>query len=61
MGAGMFPPMDRLAATGKSIQDLENNNVVLPAWKNRNSIFGALLNVVLGVTVRSLDCKINDR
>lgn len=45
----MFPPMDRLAATKKSIQDLETNSIIASAWKNRNSIFGALVSAALGI------------
>lgn len=47
----MFPPMDQLAATKKSLQDLEANNVIAPAWRNRNTIIKGLVDTVLGVTV----------
>ncbi|THH34000.1 hypothetical protein EUX98_g138 [Antrodiella citrinella] len=50
----MFPPMDRLAATGKTLEDLENNNQVAPYWRNRTSIFGTLTGWVLGITGSSL-------
>ncbi|KII93751.1 hypothetical protein PLICRDRAFT_101645 [Plicaturopsis crispa FD-325 SS-3] len=46
----MFPPMERLAASGKSIEDLETNYIPAPAWRNRNSIFGSLSNILLGFT-----------
>ena len=45
-----FPPMDRLK--NATLADLENNATIPPAWRNRNTIFGALLNVALGITVR---------
>lgn len=47
----MFPPMDRLAATGKTIQDLETNTTIAPAWRNRNSYLSSLVSVALGATV----------
>ncbi|TFY82650.1 hypothetical protein EWM64_g1361 [Hericium alpestre] len=46
----MFIPMDRLAASGKSIEDLETNSQVRPFWRNRNSIFSALVDIALGIT-----------
>lgn len=49
----MFPPMDRLEATGRTIEDLENNSVVASWWNNRNSILSSLVNGALGVTVRN--------
>lgn len=50
-GFGMFPPMDRLYASKRSLQDLETNTVVAPPWRNKNSIFGSLVNMSLGITV----------
>ncbi|KAF8168145.1 hypothetical protein B0H34DRAFT_48390 [Crassisporium funariophilum] len=46
---GMFPPMDQLAKTGLSLDDLETNSKVAPAWRNRKSILGATMNVLLGL------------
>ncbi|CAL1695681.1 unnamed protein product [Somion occarium] len=46
----MFPPMDRLAATGRTLEDLETNSSVAPGWRNRNTILGALVRGTLGVT-----------
>lgn len=51
-GPAMFPPMERLAKSGLSLDDLEANNVKLPFWKNRKSILGSSLNVVIGFLVR---------
>jgi hypothetical protein len=48
----MFPPMERLAKSGLSLDDLEANNVKLPFWKNRKTILGSSLNVVIGFLVR---------
>lgn len=53
-GTGMFPPMDRLAATGKTLDDLEHNSQVAPGWRNRDTIFGILVSAALGLTVRCL-------
>lgn len=50
-GVPMFPPMDHLAATGKSLEDLEDNSQVAPWWRNRTSIFGTLTGWALGLTV----------
>jgi hypothetical protein len=47
----MFTPMDRLAASGKSLEDLEMNKSVSPGWRNRSTIFGSLVSLVLGVLV----------
>ncbi len=60
----MFPPMERL--DGTTLADLESNAKIAPAWRNRQSIFGSLLNVALGITVSapftiampSIDAKI---
>lgn len=48
---GMFPPMDTLAKTGRSIEDLETNSVVAPAWKNRVSIVGGSISALIGLLV----------
>ena len=50
--ASMFIPMGQLVASGKTIEDLELNSVMRPAWRNRNSIFGVIVSIVLGITVR---------
>lgn len=47
----MFPPLDRLAATGRSIESLEANFKAIPTWRNCNSIIPALVSLVLGMTV----------
>lgn len=47
----MFPPMDRLQKLGMSLDDLENNAKAIPAWRNRKSILGAILNVSIGFLV----------
>ena len=47
----MFPPLDQLAKTGLSIDDLEANSTVAPAWRNPVSILGSLQNVMIGFLV----------
>ncbi|KAH9944323.1 uncharacterized protein BXZ73DRAFT_39558 [Epithele typhae] len=46
--ASMFPPMDRLQ--GQNIADLEHNTKPVPAWRDRQTIFSALTNTLLGIT-----------
>ncbi|KAH8100667.1 hypothetical protein BXZ70DRAFT_1008156 [Cristinia sonorae] len=46
----MFPPMDQLAASGRTIEDLESNSEIPPWWRNRDSIFGTLKGWALGLT-----------
>lgn len=50
--AVMFPPMDLLESSGSTIEDLELNSQVAPWWRNRNTLLGSSVNVVLGLTVR---------
>ncbi|GLB36113.1 hypothetical protein LshimejAT787_0304010 [Lyophyllum shimeji] len=47
---GMFSPMDKLVESGMSLDDLEANSSVTPAWRNRKTLLGATVNVVLGFT-----------
>lgn len=46
--AGRFAPMDRLANSGRSLEDLEFNRPIPPVWRDRNVITGATLNIILG-------------
>ncbi|KAJ8083971.1 hypothetical protein PM082_002738 [Marasmius tenuissimus] len=52
--AGMFPPMDRLTASGFTIEELEANSRVAPFWRNRQTLLGSAVNLVLGVTGSSM-------
>ena len=47
----MFPPLDQLAKTGLSIDDLEANSTIAPVWRNPVSILGSLQNVMIGLLV----------
>ncbi|KAJ7630901.1 hypothetical protein FB45DRAFT_833713 [Roridomyces roridus] len=46
----MFPPMERLAQSGSTIEDLEYNFKIAPWYRNRDTILGSALSLVLGVT-----------
>ncbi|KAI0068240.1 hypothetical protein BV25DRAFT_1867258 [Artomyces pyxidatus] len=46
----MFIPMDRLAASGETVESLEANSQIRPFWRNRNSIFSSLVSIALGIT-----------
>lgn len=52
----MFPPMERLAATKKSLLDLETNTEDPPWWRDRSSIFSSLISMVLGIMVCFSEC-----
>ncbi len=50
----MFPPLDQLAKAKKSLEDLENNSVVAPTWRNPTSILNFAANLLislLGTTI----------
>lgn len=49
----MFPPMQLLAASGKTLEDLETNTQVPHWWQSRNKISGALVSLALSITVRA--------
>ena len=56
--AVMFPPMDRLAATGRTLEDLETNNTIPPWWRNRSALFGGIVSRVLGILVSRMDLAV---
>ncbi|KAF9535429.1 hypothetical protein CPB83DRAFT_841727 [Crepidotus variabilis] len=45
----MFPPMDQLAKSGMSLDDLEYNSRAAPFWRNRSSILSTLSSVLIGL------------
>lgn len=47
----MFPPMQALADTKKTLADLEHNATIPPGWRNCSGIFSTLLSLTIGVTV----------
>lgn len=47
----MFPPLDRLEASGKSLDDLEHNATIPHWWQNRSKYFGSLSSISLSITV----------
>lgn len=48
----MFPPMEKLAASKLTIDDLEHNSTTVPAWRDRNFWFSLASNAVVGILVR---------
>lgn len=53
-GSQMFPPMDKLTKSGMSLDDLETNDKILPGWKDRKNVLGAILSALLGILGSSL-------
>jgi hypothetical protein len=51
-GMNMFPPMNLLENSGKTIEDLERNIVLAPSWTKRTTIFKGLAGISLGLAVR---------
>lgn len=60
LGSSMFSPMDRLVASQRSVEDLENNSGVVPRWRSRRSILSALVNMMLGFLVCFISWVIAD-
>lgn len=50
----IFPPLDRLEASGKTLDDLEHNSLIPSWWQNRNTYFGSLASIFLSITVSVL-------
>lgn len=48
----MFPPMERLIKSGMSLDDMEANAVRIPIWRDRKTLLGATINLVIGFLVR---------
>ena len=47
----MFPPMEQLAMSKRTIDDLEHNSTVTPAWRDRNFWFSLAKDGVIGILV----------
>lgn len=47
----MFPPMEQLAKTGSTIENLEYNFKPAPWYRNRNTLLGSAVNLIIGTTV----------
>lgn len=50
----MFPPMEQLAASGRTIDDLEHNSMIPPAWQDRNFWFSLAKDSAISVLVCEL-------
>lgn len=48
---GLFPPMELLAKSGRTLEDLEKNSQVASWWHNRNTLVGAISSIALSFTV----------
>jgi hypothetical protein len=46
--------MDRLKSSERTLEDLESNSAITPAWRNRKTILGGLVNLLLGIMVRQM-------
>jgi hypothetical protein len=55
--AVMFPPMQELAKSGSTIENLEYNFKPAPWYRNRNTLLGSAVNLIIGTTVRSLTVR----
>lgn len=47
----MFSPMDQLAASKLTIDDLEHNSTITPGWRDRNFWFSLASGAVVGILV----------
>lgn len=47
----IFPPMEKLAVSKLTIDDLEHNSTVVPTWRDRNFWFSLASGAVVGVLV----------
>jgi hypothetical protein len=47
----MFPPMEQLAASGRTIDDLEHNSTIPPGWLDRNFWFSLAKDSAISVLV----------
>jgi len=50
----MFPPMEQLAASKRTIDDLEHNSTITPGWRDRIFWFSLANDTAIGVVVRHL-------
>ncbi|KAJ3883366.1 hypothetical protein F5051DRAFT_391948 [Lentinula edodes] len=46
----MFPPMDKLANSNQSLEDMEMNSKIPPFWRNRKTLLGAAVSLFMGLT-----------
>ncbi|CAK5280520.1 unnamed protein product [Mycena citricolor] len=46
----MFPPMQLLAKSGLTLEDLEENYKVPPWYRDKNTLLGAVVSVIMGIT-----------
>lgn len=62
---GIFPPMDLLVASKKTLEDLEANSTIPPWWRDRKTVLGAMANAFMSVMVSCIvypiEQPLNDR
>ncbi|KAJ7103568.1 hypothetical protein B0H15DRAFT_812784 [Mycena belliarum] len=46
----MFPPMEQLVKSGSTIENLEYNYKPAPWYRNRNTLLGSAVNLIIGAT-----------
>ncbi|KAJ7492658.1 hypothetical protein FB451DRAFT_1219165 [Mycena latifolia] len=46
----MFPPMEQLAKSGSTIENLEYNFKPAPWYRNRNTLLGSIVSLIIGAT-----------
>lgn len=56
----MFPLMDKLTKSGITLHDLESNDKLVPIWRYRKNVLGAILGGAVGILV-SGDSRITPR
>jgi len=47
----IFPPMEQLAASKRTIDDLEHNSTITPVWRDKSFWFSLAKDAVIGVVV----------
>ena len=47
----MFPPLDKLENTGSTLDDLENNTKIPPAWRDRTGILWTMVSFFIDILV----------
>ena len=47
----IFPPLDKLEATGITLDDLENNTKISPAWRDRTGILSTIVSSFISLLV----------
>jgi hypothetical protein len=57
-GGTMFPPLDKLENTGITLDDLENNTKIPPAWRDKTNILWTMASLFISGLVRTVPSPI---